>query len=494
MPYRRKIAAFQERLARALPRSDSFLRNALTLATGTTISQIITLAALPVLTRLYTPSDFGLLAAFTVLCTIISTLACLGYEPAIVLPKRNGTALCLWVLCIQAGLLVTATSAIIFTIWPAEISELAGNAELAEVLQLVPLVVFAWSVTVATTQWCTRHREFSAISASNVANRSTAVVGQFSFGILPSIAGSLGLIMGFVIGSLAGMSVLLQHLRKTLQSRLWNSLRLSRVLVIVYCYRDYPGYGLSSNLIGAMVRALPVFSLGYFFSAAAVGHFALANQLVAAPVQLVTSSIVDVFFERAKRAHRDGDLAAVTARIYGLLISLLMTPLALLSISAPELISLLLGDEWLQAGVYIRWLAIWFFSLSAITPLFRIFLVLNRQKELAVINVISLVVSAAALLVGGLYGDATETIIWFCIGSALVRTGEALRVMHITGNRMQLVAELPIKELIKSLPLILPMLVAYFITDHSLIISGLFLLLLGIFGATRLKSIIAAAG
>jgi O-antigen/teichoic acid export membrane protein len=243
-----------------------------------------------------------------------------------------------------------------------------------------------------------------------------------------------------------------------------------------------------------MVRALPVFALGYFFSPAAVGHFALANQLVAAPVQLVTNSIVDVFFERAKRANRDGDLAAVTARIYRLLISFLMTPLALLSIAAPELISLLLGDEWVQTGVYIRWLAIWFFSLSAITPLFRVFLVLNRQKELAVINVISLVVSAAMLLAGGLYGDATESIILFCIGSGLVRTGEALRVMHITGNRVRLVAELPLIELIKSMPLILPMLVAQFITDHALIISGLFLLLLGIFGATRLKSIIAAAG
>lgn len=494
MPHRRKLAAFQERLARALPRTDSFLRNALTLATGTMVAQIITLAALPVLTRLYTPSDFGLLAAFTVLSTIISTFACLGYEPAIVLPKRNTTALCLWALCIQAGLLVTTISAIVFTIWPAEISELAGNAELAQVLQLVPLMVFAWSVSVATTQWCTRHRQFSAVSASNVANRSIAVGSQFGLGVFPAIAGSLSLIVGFVLGSLAGMGMLLRHFRNTVQSGLWRGVRFSRVLALVYVYRDYPGYGLSSNLIGAIVRALPVFSLGYFFSPAAVGHFALANQLVAAPVQLLTNSIVDVFFERAKRAHRDGDLAAVTTRIYGLLISFLMTPLALLSIAAPELISLLLGDEWFQTGIYIRWLAIWFFSLSAISPLFRIFLVLNRQNELAIINVISLVVSAAMLLVGGLYGDATETIILFCIGSALVRTGEALRVMHITGNRMRLVAELPIKELIKSAPLILPMLLINFLTDHPLLISGLFLLLLGIFAATRLKAILAAAG
>lgn len=494
MPYRRKIAVFKKKLEGAAPQPDSFLRNVLTLATGTTISQIITLAALPILTRIYTPADFGLLAAFTVLSTILSTLACLGYEPAVVLPKRNGTALCLWVLCIQAGLAVTTTSAIIFMIWPAEVAKLAGNAQLADFLQLVPIVVFAWAVTVATTQWCTRYREFSAISASNMSNRFTSVTTQVGLGALPSVAGSLSLIIGFLLGSLAGMAVLLQHFRKTIQPGLWKSVRLKRVFALLYYYRSYPGYGLSSNFIGAIVRALPVFSLGYFFNSAAVGYFALANQLVAAPVQLITNSIVDVFFERAKRANIDGDVAEVTARIYGSLIALLLTPLALLSIAAPEMMILILGDEWVQTGVYIRWLAIWFFFLSGITPLFRIFLVLNRQRELALINVASLLVSAGCLLAGGLYGDATQIIIWFCIGSALVRTGEALRVMHITGNPMRLVAELPAKELIKSAPFILPMLLAHFLTENTLIISGLFLLLLGIFGATRLKSIIKTTG
>lgn len=494
MAFRRKIAAFQKSLVGDSLHPGSFLRSVLTLATGTTVSQIITLAALPVLTRLYTPDDFGLLAAFTVLSTIISTLACLGYEPAIVMPKRNGTALCLWVLCVQMGVLVTAICGIIFTIWPAEIARLAGNSDLAEVLQLVPIVVFAWAVTAATAQWCTRHREFSAISVSNISNRLVTVSSQTSFGIFPSVAGTLSLVVGFLLGTLAGMCVLLQHFRKTLHPRLWKSVRLKRILDLLFCYRSYPGYGLSSNLMGAIVRALPVFSLGYFFNPAAVGYFALANQLVAAPVQLITNSIVDVFFERAKRANTDGDLAAVTARIYGTLIALLMTPLALLSIAAPELMSLLLGDDWVQTGVYIRWLAIWFFFLSGITPLFRIFLVLNRQNELAAINVISLVVSAGTLFLGGLYGNATDTIIWFCIGSAVVRTGEALRVMHITGNDMRLVAVLPLKELLKSVSVILPMLLANFITDDSLIISGFFALLLGIFGTTRLKSIIKAAG
>ncbi len=270
-------------------------------------------------------------------------------------------------------------------------------------------------------------------------------------------------------------------------------MRLKRIFALFYYYRAYPGFGLSSNFMGALVRALPVFTLGYFFSPTAVGYFALANQLVAGPVQLVTNSIVDVFFERAKRASKDGNLAELTARVYGILISFLMTPLALLSIAAPELISLLLGDEWVQTGVYIRWMAIWFFFLSGITPLFRIFLVLNRQNELAAINVISLLVSAGTLVVGGLYGDATQTIILFCIGSSLVRTGEALRVMFISGNRMRLVAELPIREFLKSAPLILPMLLACLMTDNRLVITVIFLGLLCVFGVTRLKSILSTA-
>jgi len=208
-------------LAGAYPRHDSFLRNVLTLTTGTTVAQIITLAALPILTRLYTPADFGLLAAFTVLGTIISTLACLGYEPAIVLPKRNGTALCLWVLCIQTGLVITATCSIAFTIWPTEIAKLAGNAELAEVVQLVPLVVFSWTLTVATTQWCTRGREFLTVSRSIMSNRLTAVISQATFGVFPSVAGPLSLIVGFLLGSLTGMFVLLRNIPRAVQPRLW---------------------------------------------------------------------------------------------------------------------------------------------------------------------------------------------------------------------------------------------------------------------------------
>ena len=43
------------------PKSE-FSRNVLTLMTGTTIAQAIPIAISPILTRIYTPEDFGLFA------------------------------------------------------------------------------------------------------------------------------------------------------------------------------------------------------------------------------------------------------------------------------------------------------------------------------------------------------------------------------------------------------------------------------------------------
>ncbi len=64
-------------------------RNILTLMTGSTIAQAIPIAISPILTRLYTPEDFGVLALFTSLVTIFSVISTGRYEFAIMLPKKR---------------------------------------------------------------------------------------------------------------------------------------------------------------------------------------------------------------------------------------------------------------------------------------------------------------------------------------------------------------------------------------------------------------------
>jgi len=80
-------------------RSSSFAGDVLKLVTGTTIAQIITIVASPILTRLYGPEAFGFFALFTSITSIIGVIACIRYELAIMLPKSDEEAANLLGLC-----------------------------------------------------------------------------------------------------------------------------------------------------------------------------------------------------------------------------------------------------------------------------------------------------------------------------------------------------------------------------------------------------------
>lgn len=79
-------------MKRFLSKSE-FLRNVLTLMTGTTIAQAIPIANTPILTRLYTLADFGLLALFVAVTSILGSIANGRYEMAIMLPKKDEDAI-----------------------------------------------------------------------------------------------------------------------------------------------------------------------------------------------------------------------------------------------------------------------------------------------------------------------------------------------------------------------------------------------------------------
>jgi O-antigen/teichoic acid export membrane protein len=70
-----------------------FNRNALTLVSGTAIAQAILVLISPILTRLYSPADFGDLALFISITSIIGVIANGRYELAIMLPEKDEDAI-----------------------------------------------------------------------------------------------------------------------------------------------------------------------------------------------------------------------------------------------------------------------------------------------------------------------------------------------------------------------------------------------------------------
>ena len=73
-----------------------FLKNVFTLLSGATIAQIITLIAIPILTRIYTPEDFGYIAIYLSIANIVAAISTGRYELSIMLPEKRIEALAIF--------------------------------------------------------------------------------------------------------------------------------------------------------------------------------------------------------------------------------------------------------------------------------------------------------------------------------------------------------------------------------------------------------------
>ena len=80
--------------------------------TGTTIAQAIPIAISPILTRIYSPEDFGILALFMAIVMIFGSISNGRYELAIMLPKKDQDAINIFAL----GLIITLSISILLLI------------------------------------------------------------------------------------------------------------------------------------------------------------------------------------------------------------------------------------------------------------------------------------------------------------------------------------------------------------------------------------------
>ena len=119
-----------------------FSQNVITLMTGSTISQAIPIAISPILTRLYTPEDFGLYAIFVAIITIFGTIVSGRYELAIMLPKNDEDAINIFCLGLLITIFMSLITIILVFIFNDSIAYLLNNQEMKYWLYLVPISVF----------------------------------------------------------------------------------------------------------------------------------------------------------------------------------------------------------------------------------------------------------------------------------------------------------------------------------------------------------------
>ena len=165
------------------------LRATLTLLAGGALAQALPLLLGPLLTRLYTPDEFGAFHLFAAVATNLGVVACGRYEFALPLARDAGEAAVLWRLALRlaAGLGVLAGLGGIG--WALQAG--AGWA-----LWLGPAVAVGGLLSLAT-MWATRHERFRALALARMLQYGGAALAQALAGVLHG--GVAGLVIAPVL-------------------------------------------------------------------------------------------------------------------------------------------------------------------------------------------------------------------------------------------------------------------------------------------------------
>jgi O-antigen/teichoic acid export membrane protein len=151
---------------------------------GNVCAQAIAFIASPVLTRLYTPQDFGAATVIISAVAVLSVFASFRYEPAIVMARNRQEGLSIVALSLLLCTVFTILLSVVvcFFRYPlAQFGKLQGREML---LWLIPAGVFTFSVLQTTSFWFTREKAFSLLSLNQVIIQVTTVPIKIGAAIL----------------------------------------------------------------------------------------------------------------------------------------------------------------------------------------------------------------------------------------------------------------------------------------------------------------------
>jgi O-antigen/teichoic acid export membrane protein len=159
--------------------------------------------------------------------------------------------------------------------------------------------------------------------------------------------------------------------------------------------------------------------LGAFHGAAAVGFLGLGSRLIRIPMQLIGRSVGDVFLQEGARAHESGRLGEVTQSVFRAAVCLGCVPSLLVLAAGEELVVVVFGEPWREAGVYVQILAPVVFFRFLSSPISQVFSITGKQRTHMRMNFVHLVITAG--LVGGacLSANARTVVASYAVASTL---------------------------------------------------------------------------
>jgi lipopolysaccharide exporter len=375
----------------------SFVKNVLTLLTGSVLGQGIMLLFMPLLTRLYPEEVFGLFFVYTSTSAILRIIAGLRFEMSIILPKNDAHAFNLLVFAVGINTFINLVFAGIVFIFGAVINDLLGENSMGNMLYFLPLSSFLLGSFEIFSYWNNRLEAYKKISFPRVYKSVAMGSAQSGFSFWDVIGN--GLITGQIFGQFTAAFGIFLHSYKSLKSNA-ASFSLKKGCLLLKKYKSIPLFNSLISIYDVTSKHLPLLMLAAFFGPETAAFFGLAQKIIATPMGMVGQAISQVFFKQASDTYnRTKSLSAFTNKTYKNMFKLAVLPFICLFVLS-YFFEYIFGGNWDTAGEYARYLLPWLFLGFINRPVFSVITILNKQKVVSFYNLALLIMRVSAVYIG----------------------------------------------------------------------------------------------
>ena len=372
-------------------KKSNFAKNVSIIAGGAVSVQIIQMLLSPILTRLYSPEEFGILTVYNSILTMLIVIGPLNYHKAIPIADNDEKAMNVLMLSILVLFSLSALIILAIFLGSQPMFTLLNADALFKYRYIIPLGFMLMGLLNIFTHWEYRNKKYKLISRTRIFQ---VIIGNIIKVILGFLKiGPIGLITGKIVNNSAGVIFFARDYFK--KNKLFFDKK--ELKSVAKRYIKFPLYTTLGEFVYTAGNETPVFFITSLYGSEIVGYYGLAYMIIRLPLGLIGNSIGQVFYSEMAGVGKNNprEIKKKSKKILLSLSLIGLIPLVIILLFGPILFTIVFGSNWQEAGVYAQILSPLVYVSLIVAPVGRLIEIFEKQNIGMVINIIRVI-----LLVG----------------------------------------------------------------------------------------------
>jgi len=386
--------------------------------TGTVIAAIIPIIAAPVSSRIFNAADYGILALYVAISSIIGVLAYAHYLHGILLEKEIDNARQMVWFTLFFCLVVSTLCALVVG-FLYFFTDIIKTSTVGFWYLFLPISIVCSGINSCLLLWANRTQQYKSLSTNRVLQSLLTVIIQIGLGLL--IRNETGLLVGFIGGQVISAGLLMWRFYVDGENGIGNP-KGSTFKGFAIKYKGLLFFSTPSEFMNSLINQSPVFFLQKFAGISAVGNFNFSTRLLGMPQTLLSTAIVEIFRQKATvEYNKSENCRPIFVKTLKALTLISALPFLVIFVFSPDIFAWAFGEQWREAGVIAQILGILYLFRFIISPLTYVYTIAKHYREDFVMHIVLLLVTVGSFYLANLWnGDGKQMVLIYSLSYSAV--------------------------------------------------------------------------